>query len=182
MIFSSDDSELSITASAEQGDPDLTTCGREILDAALDGMKVTFLRGTDPEGRPWERLARSTITQRRRKGFSPSVIGVNTGSLLDGLNRGDYRIGPNEASWVYSGSRDQIGKARGFHAGNDRNRQPARRFIGWTRQAQITGQAIADRVRAGQAEDLRAFDSSPYINGRGTDSGLLDGFDPDFNS
>jgi hypothetical protein len=154
MQFVTDDDELCLGVILDREHPDLdlsrNDLGNRCLDLAVQGMVDAHRFASAPDGSPWAPLKRSTV---RRKGHP--VIGVETGRT-GLLNPRLYQSAPRdltarEAWWIFP-----LGDTRDIAAGWQRGtgRSPARRLIGWTREAQdqarrLIAQAEAD-LRCGE--------------------------------
>ncbi len=127
-----DDLSLGLELDAEPAGVDLTepqedgrTLGDQILDAAVEGMIAAVARHRAPDGGAWPELAAATV---RPKGH---------GALGDRSGR-THLLDPDR--WT-SGSRTVAPRWLGWWLdcddclGNDRNRCPARRLVGWTDDA-----------------------------------------------
>jgi hypothetical protein len=136
--FLTDDAalEIRLELDTEPEDLDLTAAGlgEQLLNVALEGMLGAHEKAESPEGTPWPELAASTV---RQKGHA--TIGYHTGRthLLDPQR---WQTAPRDittrsASWTYPNDATR-GQAQGWQQGNERNRMPARRIVGWTEHAQ----------------------------------------------
>ena len=102
--------------------------GEDILDFLEECMHEDAWDERAPDGSRWERLRSSTV---KHKGSNR--IGVVSGSLFAGLTNGIRRIDRSSLTWTHPDAGS--GKLDGFHNGNSRTGQPARRLIGWSDRA-----------------------------------------------
>ena len=121
----------------EPADLTLGGLGEDILNELESCMRQDAWDERAPDGSPWAPLRPSTV---KHKGST--TPGIVTGKMFGGLENGRRRVGPRSLSWTHPDAGS--GKLDGFHNGNPRTGQPARRLIGWSDRAKDYARRAVD--------------------------------------
>lgn len=109
-----------------------TTLGNKVPALLLRRHKDRFNRQVDPDERPWQELADSTLERRRRGGSARRKILHDTERLKRGiaLIRGRSALAVNTGADIRIGVKDAVAAAYGRYHQRGEGGQVQRRFLG----------------------------------------------------
>ena len=107
-------------------DLDRNQLGKELLDAAVDGVRQHFNAEIDPDGNPWPALSPKYF-EWKSKHFPGMPIGVQTGLMRDEIE-GERVIAEDAAEWTMGVTEEGKALADWFTQGDEENNRKPRPF------------------------------------------------------